>query len=292
MQTTPTKVLGLDGKQVVELDCGLAHFIIKTKTGEVYTWGRNLEGQIGIHGRFAQEIPFHLKFNEKVIQIAAGDYHSLVLTETSLYTFGFNESGQLGNGTTNTTHIPTKVIGIPDKSIVIVSAGSDHSMALDNKGQVWVWGDNSCGKILKIFVTYIGQIGNSKIKCSLTPMKVGGELTKHRIVDILCLWEASVAQSTAGVFLWGKLTLKDFYFAPTRTPYKRIDEAIIHLCNRTYRLCKPKEVPTYIDETFVQNIMLELRRGKLFDVCIYFDTKKRKQTFDYILIKKRKTQCF
>ena len=79
-------------------------------------------------------------------QIAAGYGHSLVLTsDGSVWAFGNNCYGQLGDGTTKNSRIPVQVAGLPQ--IVAIEAGSFHNLAIDGDGYVWAWGRNANGQL-------------------------------------------------------------------------------------------------------------------------------------------------
>ncbi len=66
-------------------------------------------------------------------------------TTASLYAWGFNDHGQLGDGTTNDRLKPVKIEQPAD--LVSVAAGGSHSLALAADGSVWAWGDNSLGQL-------------------------------------------------------------------------------------------------------------------------------------------------
>ncbi len=98
-------------------------------------------------------------------KIAAGDSHSIAIKDDgSLWSWGGNYSGQLGDGTTNNRSIPVKVS--PDHWLE-VAAGDSHSLALRSDGTLWAWGGNTSGQIgdgsaaVKYSMVQISTAGNS-----------------------------------------------------------------------------------------------------------------------------------
>jgi alpha-tubulin suppressor-like RCC1 family protein len=80
--------------------------------------------------------------------IAAGEAHTLVIRDdTTVWAWGYNFSGQLGNGRTEDSNKPVQVFHL--KNIASVAAGNSHSVALKKDGTVWVWGDNTFGQLGK-----------------------------------------------------------------------------------------------------------------------------------------------
>src|SRR5438105_1243072 len=78
--------------------------------------------------------------------IAAGNSHMVVLTDTgTVWTWGNNNSGQLGLGNTTAQQIPTEVLTI--NGITAIAAGSDSTYVLKNDGTVWAWGSNTSGQL-------------------------------------------------------------------------------------------------------------------------------------------------
>jgi alpha-tubulin suppressor-like RCC1 family protein len=79
--------------------------------------------------------------------ISGGDSHIIALDEDGyVWTWGNNENGQLGNGTTVNSATPVQVIKSDNEAlsnIVYVDGGFMHSMAIDANGDLWVWGRNS-----------------------------------------------------------------------------------------------------------------------------------------------------
>ncbi len=161
---TPTLVTlpGATGR-VTQVAAGYQHSLALTSTGQLYAFGLNLYGQLGItaHSGAYEPNPTPTPVTlpgatGSVTRIAAGGYHSLALTSTGqLYAFGLNGEGQLGgttnNGTDNPNPTPT-LVTLPGAtgSVTRIAAGSRHSLALTSTGQLYTFGEN-----------YFGQLGRT-----------------------------------------------------------------------------------------------------------------------------------
>ncbi|ETR66773.1 MAG: hypothetical protein OMM_12359, partial [Candidatus Magnetoglobus multicellularis str. Araruama] len=78
--------------------------------------------------------------------VSAGGYHSLALkVDGSVWAWGENYSGQLGDGTTSSSSTPAQIGSL--SNIILIAAGFNYSIALKNDGTVWVWGDNRYGQL-------------------------------------------------------------------------------------------------------------------------------------------------
>lgn len=82
-----------------------------------------------------------------ILQIEGGRLHSLGLCpDGTVWAWGSNDSGQLGDGTTGYAVTPVRTVGSMS-DIVAIAAGGAHSLALDADGQVWAWGENWGGQV-------------------------------------------------------------------------------------------------------------------------------------------------
>jgi len=146
--------------------------------GTVYAWGENSSGQLGNDTTTQSNIPVQVlkgasssatAYLTGIIAISGGSQHSLALkSDGTVYAWGDNSSGQLGNDTTVDSIVPVQVSGLTD---VIAIAGSNardsggsggtSSYALKSDGTVWAWGRN----------TY-GQLGNNTTTQSNIPVQV------------------------------------------------------------------------------------------------------------------------
>lgn len=185
-------VKGVIFSQVV---AGPYHSLILSEDGIVYSFGNGNYGQLG-HGSLQDHWvptpidPGHFK-NQKIIQIAVGNYHSLVLTELGeVYSFGSGASGQLGQGNTRNQLSPK---GIEDTNlmaerVIQVAAGGEFSLVLTESGQVYSFG---CGNQ--------GQLGHGDLKNEFHPRPIHHEvLNGERVVRIVAGYHQSFLFTSPG----------------------------------------------------------------------------------------------
>lgn len=147
-QQTPKRVNGhltAYNKKVVSLSCGQSFTIVLTDTGELFSWGYNGNGQLGIGNNTNQQQPAKVTgLNGKQIQkVVCGMAHVLALTDTGeLYSWGANSYGQLGLGTTLNTSTPTIVpVMLGDRWTDIAAHHYNHiSAAVLLSGKICMWG--------------------------------------------------------------------------------------------------------------------------------------------------------
>lgn len=138
----------------VQVAAGREFSLVLTSTGQLYAFGGNSQGELG-NGGYNYEgvsIPEAITLpgiKGRIIEVAAGEYHSLVLTSSGqLYTFGDNQSGQLGDGTTTSRPTP-EPIALPGAkgSIIKIAAGWEFSLAVTSSGQLYAFGNDEDGQL-------------------------------------------------------------------------------------------------------------------------------------------------
>ncbi|XP_031661403.1 RCC1 and BTB domain-containing protein 1 isoform X3 [Oncorhynchus kisutch] len=145
-QPTPRRVSNcLQNKVVVSITCGQTSSLAVVENGEVYGWGYNGNGQLGLGNNGNQLTPCRLVGLQGlcVLQIVSGYAHSLALTDEGLlYAWGTNTYGQLGTGNKSNQLSPVQIMAEKESRIVEIAAcHSTHtSAAKTQSGQVYMWG--------------------------------------------------------------------------------------------------------------------------------------------------------
>jgi hypothetical protein len=145
-QSLPVLVTGMNGG-VTAIAAG-SEFSMAIKNGAVWGWGGNGYGQLGTGaGNYAQSSPVQAtNLNSGVTAIAAGYQHALAVMNGSVYAWGRNYYGELGNGGWSSIYVPVLVPGLPT-NILEVAAGYGSSYALSTDGKLWAWGNGLNGQL-------------------------------------------------------------------------------------------------------------------------------------------------
>jgi|HigsolmetaAR206D_1030411.scaffolds.fasta_scaffold01262_5 alpha-tubulin suppressor-like RCC1 family protein len=108
-------------------------------------WGHNGSGQLGDGTSTNRPYPAEVdNLPGTVTRVAGGFSHSLALTSTgTVWAWGANPHGQLGDGTTTSSTVARQVVGL--SNVVQIAAGEHYSLALRSDGTVWAWGRNHDG---------------------------------------------------------------------------------------------------------------------------------------------------
>src|SRR5580693_9312142 len=123
-QNIPHKITQFNSDTIVSIACGGNHSLVLIKDG-LYSFGNNYYGQLCLCNNTHQNIPHKItQFNsDTIVSIACGYFHSFVLTKDGLYSFGYNNHGQLGLGNNTSQNIPHKIIQFNSDAIVSIACG-------------------------------------------------------------------------------------------------------------------------------------------------------------------------
>lgn len=188
VRTTQVEVTGISN--VTAVSAGKEHSVAIKSDGTGWAWGRNDFGQLGDPFAGGYETwPKQVQATGVVFKkVSAGYNHNLaVASDGKVWAWGYNISGQLGDGTTEKRSEAVQTVGLINA--VAVAAGEHHSLALTSAGEVWAWGSNSKG-----------QLGDGSGVTQLTPVKVG----ISNVISIAAGMNHSLALTADGrVWAWG-----------------------------------------------------------------------------------------
>ncbi len=222
---------------------GKGHSVALKDDGTIWTWGSNTKGQLGSGGAIPgtnTKVPGQLTTISGAIAVSGGFEHTVALMpDGTVWTWGANSYGQLGDGTTTDSSSPVQVASLTD--VVSVASGSYHNLALKADGTLWAWGRNNLNQIMsgggnkltpvQLGITNVsglapganhsivlktdntvwgwgyntsGQLGNGSTTNASSPVQVTG---LSNIASVAAGGSHSVAISKTGtIYTWGQNT--------------------------------------------------------------------------------------
>jgi len=203
--SSPVYVEGLPTEEIASISAGFLHNCALTVSGAVYCWGDDSYGQIGYGYRREKASIFEFIFNfshyelkKEIVKISAGGFHTcfswkyetknLLGNHRKVRCTGYNQYGQLGDGSTTDSQTLVDVILSP--RVVDISAGWYHTCALLDIGTVKCWGNNK-----------YGQLGDGTTIDSNVPVDV------EELTEVIAIsaggWHTCALLGSGGVKCWG-----------------------------------------------------------------------------------------
>ncbi len=215
-RSTPVRVVSSDGKGtlsgIIAIAAGVVHTIALDVGGNVWAWGSNFYGQLGI-GTFGpddlESTPVQVKgpgsegYLSNIIIIATGGSHSLALDESgSVYAWGDNYYGQLGIGSDFNLRTPHRVKGLEGEGFLTemetIAAGGSHSLAANENENVWAWGKCDNGQL---------GAGNLGLFWKTTPVRTKGHEEQGYLTGIVAIdggsYHTVALDDSGNVWTWG-----------------------------------------------------------------------------------------
>ena len=161
--STPTQI-GTGATWAV-ISAGSNHTAAIRTNGTLWTWGANWFGQLGNgdNALASTSTPTQVGTGITWASVAAGTFHTAsVKTDGTLWAWGYNDYGQLGNGDNALASLSTPTQVGTDVTWASVSAGKYHTVALKTSGSLWAWGYNG-----------YGQLGDGTLVSKNTPTQIG-----------------------------------------------------------------------------------------------------------------------
>ncbi|MEM8813061.1 MAG: Ig-like domain-containing protein [Pseudomonadota bacterium] len=136
---------------ITSVAVGQIHTTFLTDAGDVYSFGFNLRGPLGLGDEEIRTTPTKIEGvldDETVVGVETGNGVSFAITDTgALYSWGSNTNGQLGLGDREERLVPTRVEALADETVVAVSSGTSYTLVLTADGQVYGFGTNRDGQL-------------------------------------------------------------------------------------------------------------------------------------------------
>lgn len=149
--------------KVLVVAAGFRHSLAVRSDSSTWGWGDNGSGQLGNDTVLFSLLPVQVSALAGISSIAGGGWaNSLALKDDgTVWSWGYNGWGELGNGTTEDSAIPIQVMSL--SNVVQIAGGEYHALALRSDGTVWSWGRNDSG-----------QLGDGTFTMRSTPVLTGG----------------------------------------------------------------------------------------------------------------------
>jgi alpha-tubulin suppressor-like RCC1 family protein len=171
-KVTPVSILGAV-KTFCQIIGGNEHSLAIDKNGRAWAWGSSIFGGLGDNSTVSKLTPVSVRGVVKTFcKISAGSAHSLAVDKNGrAWAWGYNILGHLGDNSTVSKLTPVSVRGVV-KTFCQISAGGDHSLAIDKNGRAWGWGFGGNGRI-----------GDNSTTQRLTPVSVLGAVKTFCQID-------------------------------------------------------------------------------------------------------------
>lgn len=149
----------------VSVAAGIYHTVALKSDGTLWAWGNNQYGQLGDGTTTNKYSPEQIGTDNNWASVTAGDYHTVALRSggtcgDTLWAWGYNGEGELGDGTTTQRNSPVQ-IGT-DNNWMSVTAGPYHAVAIKSDNTLWTWGFN-----------LQGQLGDGTTTDKHSPVQIG-----------------------------------------------------------------------------------------------------------------------
>ncbi|XP_058802630.1 secretion-regulating guanine nucleotide exchange factor [Phymastichus coffea] len=189
-----------EGEEIVDIACGWDSSMALTKSGELFTWGSNSHGQLGLtHAAIGAKVNklSKVEFAKPVQRISMGLRHSAVITKDArVFVCGAATKGQLGIDFRGGRYSGQFVEVSQIQSARYVACGQHHTVVVTSDNEIFAWGDNKYGQL---------GVDPAIRALSLTPVKINNYEGTMSIRGIFCGWtHSAVLTADNKVFCWGR----------------------------------------------------------------------------------------
>ena len=185
------------------LSCGAYHTVALKSDGSLWSWGYNRYGQLGDEHDDDHSAPTQVSTTNTPdsdwTALSCGANHTVALkSDGSLWSWGYNFYGQLGDGTTANHNVPVQVsaVSTPNSHWAALACGQNFTVALKSDGSLWSWGQNGSGQL---------GLGDGDVTNRNAPVAIAQTNTPNaRWVAVACGINYVVAlKSDGSLWSWG-----------------------------------------------------------------------------------------
>lgn len=190
----PVAVTGLGGKLVGAMEAGVFHAVAVTTLGEVYAFGRGLNGRLGNGAATSSNVPVQVgttgaMSGKAIMQVSAAKHHSLALSsEGKVYAWGSNVAAGLGDNNVLVEALsPVEVGGLlAGKTVTRIGTGWNSSYAVTTENQMYSWGVNPDGNLAGAVA--MGGVAGAPTACAT----IGVLTDSHSLLALAGGWRHAV----------------------------------------------------------------------------------------------------
>ena len=213
----------LAGKTLTQITPAHDHTCALDAAGAAYCWGLNSYGQLGDGNTTSSSVPVAVDTSgvlagQAMTQITAGWYDTCALDATvgTVYCWGRNSYGQLGDGSTTDSSVPVAVDTgglLAGKPLTQITIGGYDVCAMDASGAAYCWGAN-----------HFGELGDGSTTDSSVPVAVdtGGALAGKTLTQVSAgIWHTCALDAAGAPYCWGRNAsgeLGDDSYSPSAVP--------------------------------------------------------------------------
>ena len=181
-----------DEGDVTQLSAGFRHACAVRADHSLWCWGFNFNGQLGTGSTTYEYTPVQVTaLGHRVRSVAASDQHTCAITvDNSLWCWGDNSSGELGDGTTTNSLVPVAVPGLTH-AVASVAVGANTTCVVKGDHSLVCWG-----------ASYNGSLGAGGTGNILTPSPIVG-LESQKTVEVSLLTDLCALTEQGAVYCWG-----------------------------------------------------------------------------------------
>ena len=149
-QSIPVRLDMPEAVRLVQVSAGSSYAVALAVDGSAWSWGLGRYGTLGNGSVDDQPAPVRVAMPPGVefVKVSAGSYHVVALDrDGAAWAWGRGLDYRLGNGSRDSHSTPVRVTMPSGVRFVDVNAGTDFTLALDERGHAWAWGRGYSGQL-------------------------------------------------------------------------------------------------------------------------------------------------